>query len=75
MKPLETEHLILRDWTQDDLDDLYEILSDPRIAVPAGNTPVTSKEKCLEVLQYMMCIKTTMQWNSKRKAKSSALSE
>ena len=54
MKKIETERLILRDWDELDLDDMYTIVSNPTINKTMGTTPVTTKDKCHELLQYLI---------------------
>ena len=36
MKRLETPRLILRDWTEDDAEDLYRYAADPEVGPAAG---------------------------------------
>ncbi len=57
METLETKRLILRDWKAEDLDDLFAVLSNPSIAIPAGSSPVKTREKCKEVLDYLIAKK------------------
>lgn len=59
MKTLETDRLILRDWENKDLDDLFAILSNPNVSVPEGSTPVKTKEKCDAVLNYLIMQKNS----------------
>ena len=54
MKTLETKRLILRDWKETDLDDMFVILSNPNVAIPEGSSPVETKENCQKVLDYLM---------------------
>ena len=42
MKLLETNRLILRDWNEQDLNDLFIILSNPNVALPADSSPITT---------------------------------
>ena len=57
METLETKRLILRDWKAEDLDDLFAVLSNPSIAIPAGSSLVETREKCKEVLDYLIAKK------------------
>ena len=45
MKRLETERLILRDWTDQDVDDMYAIGKDPGFGPNAGWKPHASLEE------------------------------
>ena len=54
METLKTERLILRDWKIGDLDDLFAVLSNPDVTIPAGSSPVETREKCKEVLDYLI---------------------
>ena len=47
---LETERLILRDWTLDDLDDFFEYASNPDVGPRAGWNPHKDKEESLKIL-------------------------
>lgn len=49
----ETERLILREITLDDLDDMFEMDSDPDVHRYLGNTPVTSKEQMTGIIQFI----------------------
>ena len=57
METLFTNRLILRDWKAEDLDDLFAVLSNPNVTLPAGSSPVTTREKCKEVLDYLIAKK------------------
>lgn len=57
METLITNRLILRDWKAEDLDDLFAVLSNPNVTVPAGSSPVQTREKCKEVLDYLIAKK------------------
>ena len=48
---VETEHLFLREWTLDDLDDFYEYASVDGVGQMAGWKPHENKEKSLEILK------------------------
>lgn len=47
MQILETERLLLRGWSLDDLDDLYEYASNMSVGVMQGWKPHESKEESL----------------------------
>ena len=51
MKTLETERLILRAWTLEDLDDFYEYAKHPNVGPMAGWQPHSSKEISLNILK------------------------
>lgn len=51
MKTLYTERLILRDWTMDDAEDLYEYASNPHVGPAAGWEPHGSFQVSLEYLE------------------------
>lgn len=51
MKTLETERLILRPWTLNDLDDFYEYAKNEKVGPNAGWPPHENKEKSLEILK------------------------
>ncbi len=50
MKVLETERLLLRPWTLDDLDDLYEYAKNENVGPNAGWPPHENKDISLEIL-------------------------
>ena len=62
---LETERLILRPWSEDDVADLYIYASDPDVGPPAGWPPHTSVGNSLEIIRtvlsapetYAVCLK------------------
>lgn len=54
MKTLETERLILRPWSPDDLDDLHEYAKDPEIGPNAGWEPHTDKAVSAKILQMFI---------------------
>jgi [ribosomal protein S5]-alanine N-acetyltransferase len=51
MKTLETERLLLRSWTLNDLDDFYEYARDPDIGPNAGWEPHADKAVSARILQ------------------------
>lgn len=57
MKTLETDRLLLRDWKETDLEDMFVILSNPNVTIPEGSSTVETRDKCREVLQYLMAVK------------------
>ena len=66
---LETERLILRKWTDEDADSLFEYAKDPDVGPIAGWQPHASREESLSVIRdvlngserYAICEK----WNGK----------
>lgn len=48
---LETERLILRRFTLEDLDDFYEYAKDPLVGPPAGWKPHESREESMAILR------------------------
>ena len=62
---LETEHLILRPWLEDDAEELYKYASDPDVGPPAGWPPHTSVDNSREIIRnvlsrqetYAVCLK------------------
>ena len=62
---LETNHLILRPWQDEDAEDLYGYAKDPSVGPPAGWPPHTSVENSREIIQtvlskqetYAVCLK------------------
>ena len=60
MEKLETERLILRAWTEVDVDDLYEYARNPKIGPRAGWEPHKNKEESLEIIQ--MFIRDGVEW-------------
>lgn len=48
---LETERLILRRWTEEDVDSLFEYAKDPDVGPIAGWPPHKSKEESLDVIR------------------------
>ena len=57
MRTLETERLILRDWKETDLKDIFICLSNPRVTIPEGSSVCESVEKCKCVLDYLILVK------------------
>ena len=63
---LETERLILRRWTEDDAEDLFQYAQDPDVGPIAGWPPHKNIEESLEVIRnvlsgaecYAICLKT-----------------
>ena len=51
---LESERLILREWSLDDLDDFYEYASVPGVGEQAGWHHHENKEKSLEILKHFI---------------------
>ena len=51
---LETERLILREWSLTDLDDFFEYASNPDVGPRAGWSPHENKEKSLEILNHFI---------------------
>ena len=56
---LETDRLILREWTLDDLDDFYEYAKNPDVGPRAGWLPHENKEQSLEILNKFIKDKKT----------------
>lgn len=62
---LETERLVLREWQEEDAEDLYNLAKDPEIGPPAGWPPHTSIENSIEIIKsvlsapetYAVCLK------------------
>ena len=53
---LETERLLLRKWTEEDADSLFEYAKDPEVGPIAGWTPHRSREESLDVIrQRVLC--------------------
>lgn len=63
---METERLILRRWTESDVEDLYKYAKDPDVGPIAGWPPHQNIEESLEVIRnvfngpecYAICLKT-----------------
>ena len=54
MKTLETKRLILRDWRETDLEDMFVFLSNPNVTIPEGASPCKTLEECKRVLDYLI---------------------
>ena len=54
MRTLETERLILRDWRESDLHDMYAFLSKPTVTIPDGSSPCKTWGECKRVLDYLI---------------------
>lgn len=53
MKTIETERLLLREWTLDDVDDLYEYAKNPNVGPHGGWKPHEDKKESQEILQTL----------------------
>ena len=51
---LETERLILRPWTEEDAEALYQYASDERVGTPAGWPPHTSVMNSREIIRAVL---------------------
>lgn len=51
---LETKRLILRPWTEEDAESLYQYASDPRVGPAAGWEPHTSVENSREIIRTVL---------------------
>ena len=49
----ETHNLILREIVESDVDDLFELDSDPRVHRFLGNRPVKHKEQIIDVIRFI----------------------
>lgn len=56
---LETERLILRPWTEDDAEDLYEYAKDPEVGPIAGWPVHTSVEESREIIRNVLANEDT----------------
>lgn len=54
MKTLYTKRLILRAWTLEDAEDLYEYAKDPRVGPNAGWKPHANIQESKEVIKYFL---------------------
>ncbi len=54
MKTFETKRLILRPWTEDDAEALYEYAKDPDVGPPAGWPPHTSVANSREIIRTVL---------------------
>jgi ribosomal-protein-alanine N-acetyltransferase len=50
---IETERFYLREINQQDVDDLFELDSDPQVHIYIENNPVKTKEQIVEVIQML----------------------
>lgn len=68
MQTLQTNRLILRDWKETDIDDMFAILSNPNVTLPEGSSPVETKKKCKQILDYLITVKNNyaIEWKSTR---------
>ena len=53
MKTIETERLRLREWTLDDVEDLYDYAKNPNVGPHGGWKPHADKAESLEILQTL----------------------
>lgn len=53
MKTIETDRVILREWTLDDVDDLYDYAKNPNVGPHGGWKPHADKKESLEILQTL----------------------
>ncbi|MDF3000111.1 MAG: N-acetyltransferase [Bacillota bacterium] len=53
MKTIETERLLLRDWSIEDVDDLYDYAKNPNVGPHGGWKPHESKVESLEIMQSL----------------------
>mgnify|MGYP000849087845 CR=1 FL=1 len=53
MKTMETERLILQDWSEGDADDLYEYAKNPNVGPHGGWKPHESREESLEIIKTL----------------------
>jgi hypothetical protein len=51
---LQTKHLILRPWSENDAEDLYRYASDPEVSYPAGWPTHKSADESLEVIRHVL---------------------
>jgi len=52
-KPIETERLILRPVLDTDVDDYFELDSDPEVHKYLGNKPITKKEQAVKAIEFL----------------------
>ncbi len=50
---LETERFFLRELIEEDVDGFYELDSDPEVHRYLGNSPVSDKQKLLEIIKFV----------------------
>lgn len=53
LKSIETERLILRPWSLNDVDDLYDYAKNPNVGPHGGWKPHANREESLEILQTL----------------------
>lgn len=53
MTTIETERLILREWSLEDVDDLYEYAKNPNVGPHGGWKPHSNKKESLEILETL----------------------
>lgn len=51
---LETNRLILRNWSISDVEDAFLFYSNPNCMIPQGDFPITSKDECLKLVEYLV---------------------
>ena len=51
---LETERLLLRKWTEEDANSLFEYAKDPEVGPAAGWPPHRSREESLDVIRNVL---------------------
>ena len=56
---LQTKRLILRQWCENDAEELYKYASDPEVGLPAGWQPHTSVENSREIIRAVLCAPET----------------
>ena len=66
MKTLETKRLILRPWSMNDVDDMYEYAQNSKIGPRAGWPPHKTKEDSLKIIQMFM--KSETEWAIEERA-------
>lgn len=57
MRTLETERLILRDWKESDLSDMFSLRLNPNVTIPEGSFPCKTMEECEPMLHYLISAK------------------
>ncbi|SHK29194.1 Protein N-acetyltransferase, RimJ/RimL family [Hathewaya proteolytica DSM 3090] len=60
MVPIETERLLLREWHENDLQDLLELLQDERVAKCSGGRTILDVDDCRNSLHCFM--KSGLSW-------------
>ena len=66
MKTLETKRLILKDWTEQDADELFQLAKNPNVGPHAGWKPHSDVAESLEVIQTLFL--PSMVWKITDKA-------